>query len=93
MEFRQRPLGFMEFFCKTTIIRQLRKLNESKITKNTVKKTVGILYESSRVIVSVWVCTDASLGYSCVLLCVCIDVSEVQTQHVVLSAYKYVAVS
>ena len=29
------------FFCKTTIIRQLKKLNESKIEKNTVKKLLG----------------------------------------------------
>ena len=25
MEYRLRPLGFMEFFCKTAIIGQLRK--------------------------------------------------------------------
>ena len=29
MEFKLRPVGFMEFFCKTTTIRQLRKWNES----------------------------------------------------------------
>ena len=46
MEFRLRPLGFMDFFfCKTTIISQLRKLNESKIEKKKKiqSKTVGIL--------------------------------------------------
>ena len=52
MECRLRPLGFIEFFfCKTTIIRQLRRRNESKIEKNTKKiqtKTVGIWYECFR---------------------------------------------
>ena len=42
MEFRLRPLGFMDFFSKTAIMRQLRKRNESKIEK-IQSKIVGIL--------------------------------------------------
>ena len=50
--------GFYGVFCKTTIIRQLRKWNESKIgnRKNTKKyrqKTVEKSYESLRTVVSV----------------------------------------
>ena len=44
MEFWLRPLGFMEFFYKTTIIRQLTKWNESKIEKYSQKPFHGIKY-------------------------------------------------
>ena len=69
MEFGLRPLGFMECFCKTTIIRQLRKWNESKIEKNIVKKPLGfcmILYVWFWVCECVEVCAYACMGYSCV---------------------------
>ena len=47
------------------------------------KKTVGILLESLCEIVSVWVCecvwvyAYACVGFSCVLICVCMGLSEV----------------
>ena len=44
MEFRLRPLGFMEFSYKTTIIRQLRKGNESKIEKIQSKNLLILVY-------------------------------------------------
>ena len=62
MEYRLRPWDSWSFFCKATIIRQLRKWNESKIEKNTKKnrqKTVGISYESM-------------CGCKCVSVCGCV---------------------
>ena len=48
-------------------------------SKKYSKKTVGILYDSLRVVVSVWVCecvwVCAYADYSCVLMCVCISLS------------------
>ena len=55
------PLVSWSFF-KTTIIRQLRKWNESKIEK-IQSKTVVVLYDFLRVVVSV-----------CVCVCVCVRV-------------------
>ena len=52
-------------------------------SKKYSQKTVGILYDSLRVVVSVCVCVCvcvcayACVGYSCVLMCVCIGLSEV----------------
>ena len=57
-------------FCKTTIIRQLTKRNESKI-ENIPPKIVEISLEFLRGIVSkcVWLCACVGVDYSCVLLC------------------------
>ena len=56
-----RLLGFMLvlffFFCKTTIIRQLTKWNESKNEK-IQSKTIAILLESLRVSVCVGACVS-----------------------------------
>ena len=56
--------GFHGVFCKTTIIKQLRKGNESKIEK-IQSKTVEFLYEYLRVVVSVCVYTCACMGNVC----------------------------
>ena len=51
-------------------------------SKNYSKKTVGILSESLRAVVCVWVCecvwvwASACVGYSCVSMCVCMGLSE-----------------
>ena len=68
MEFILQLLRFIEFFYKIKIIRQLTKWNESKIEK-ILSKTVGIMYESLRVIVCecVCVCACVCVGYTCVL--------------------------
>ena len=38
-------------------------------SKKYSKKTVRILYDSLRVVVSMWVCAYVCVGYSCVLMC------------------------
>ena len=74
MEFRLRPLGFMEFF----FAKQQSSENEmNRKSKKYSKKTVGILSESLCVIVSVWECVCVCVcmyvgGYSCVFLYVCV---------------------
>ena len=76
MEFRLWTLGFMEFFAK----QQSSSSWENEMNRKSKKyrqKTVGILLESLRVVVSVgvcervWVCTYACVDYSCVSMCVC----------------------
>ena len=72
MEFGLRPLGFMVFFCKTTIIRQLKNEMNRKLKKYSKKNRwdfVGIFTYDC-----VLVCECGLVGvlgsYSCVLLCV-----------------------
>ena len=74
MEFRQWPLGFWSFFYKTTIIRQVRKWNLLKIEK-IQSKTIVVLYDFLRVVLSVWVCVCGG-GYSYVLICVCMRLGQ-----------------
>ena len=72
--------GFHGVFCKTTIIKQLRKGNESKIEKIQSKTRwvfIGIFTcDCECVSVCVGVYAYACVGNSCVLLCVCKGVSE-----------------
>ena len=69
MEFRLRPQGFMEFFGKQQSSgSQQNEMNQK--SKKYSQKTVGILLESLRVIVSM--CECVRVGYSCTLLCVCV---------------------
>ena len=62
MEFRQRLLGFMEFFAK----QQSSGSQENEINLKSKKynqKTVEVLYDSLRVVVSVWVCEDMCICF------------------------------
>ena len=53
MEFRLWPLGFVEFFLQNNNQQTVKKIKWIENRKNTVKKTVGILYDFLRVVVSV----------------------------------------
>ena len=72
--------GFHGFFFKTTIIRQLRKWNESKIEKILSENRwdfVGMFTRDCECVsVCVCVCSYACVGYCCVLMCVYMGVSE-----------------
>ena len=73
MEFRLRPLGFIEFFYKTTIIRQLTKWNESKIEK--IVKNRGNLVEI--------------FTYDCKWVCVCVCVWVIVAYYYVYAWVAY----
>ena len=69
MEFSLRPLGFMQFLQNNNH----QAVNEMKWIENwkIQSKTAGILKESLRVIVSVWVCLCVLVvvAYYCVRMC------------------------
>ena len=76
--------GFHVVLQKTTIIRQLR-WNESKIRKNTDKKTLGF-----RLCVVVSVCGCVRMGYSYVWMCVfmrCIGFSRNEFKCILIICY------
>ena len=65
-------------------------------SKKYSQKTVGILYDSLHVVVSMWVCVwgaYANVGYSCVLMCICMGLSEVTNAARCLTRCKFVCVS
>ena len=55
MEFRLRPLGFMEFFAKQQSSGSKENEMNRKLKKYS-QETVGILYDYLRVVASVCVC-------------------------------------
>ena len=74
MEFRLRPLGFLQNNNHHAVKKNEMNWNR----KNTVKNHwdfVGIFTYDCKC-VSVWVCAYACVGYSCVSMCVCVRVSE-----------------
>ena len=97
MEFRLQPLGFVEFFLQNNNHQAVKKMKWIENRKNTIKKTVGILFDSLCVVVSVWVCVGlvcvcvrAYVGYNCVLMCICMGWSEVTNKYIYIYIYIYV---
>ena len=69
MEFRQRPLGFMEFFFPKQQYEMNRK--SKKYSKKKHWDFVGIFTCDCK-LMSVCVSACVSVGYNCILLCVCV---------------------
>ena len=68
-------------------------------SKKYSQETVGILYDSLRVVVSVWVwayvgvCAYECVGYGCLLMCVCMSLSEATNAARCITGSKFVDVS
>ena len=99
MEYRLRPLGFMEFFAKQQSSGSLEnEMNRKSIKYEEIQtRTVGISYEYLRVVVSVCecmrVCAYACMCYSYVWMSVFMRLSQATNAARCVSGCEFVSVS
>ena len=87
------PWFYEVFFFKTKIIRQLRKWNESK--KKCIQKPLWfcMIFPCGCKCGCLCVCAYACKGYSCVLICVCMRLSQFANAVGCISRSEFVGVS